>query len=770
MPSWASTAMAELPEDVHADTLLAQALGWLEPRSGGLVPSIETSTTYKRDPAMGRDEGIWYSRPENPCYHQVEALLARLEGAEAALVTASGTACMAMVVEALKSGDHVLLPRVSYGGLHFMATDMANHWGIRFDWYEAGDLDAMRAAMRPGETKVLWVEAPSNPELIVPDIAACAAIAHDASARLVVDSTFMPPPYFRPLTLGADIVLHSATKFLNGHSDVVAGTIATARVDDWWRHVEHMRFRSGAVLGPFETWLMLRGMRTLHLRMAKAEANAQTLAEHLADHPRVRRVCYPGLPSHPTHALAKRQMNGFGAMLAFEVDGDVDGAAAVWRSTKVFKNATSLGGPESLIEHRHRSDGFASPVPPAMLRLSIGLEDAEDLIADLDQALGGAPVNRAWGRETKLAQGLGWTAAPHGSVVLPLHMATTYATDPANYGKPYAYGRDQNPTFEQPEALLADLEGAAEAKLFASGMAAAAAVFQALSSGDHVVVQDSLYWGVRGMVKALPAAWGVEVDWFPTGNLNALGGALRPGRTKVVWLESPANPTMTVTDIAAACAMAREAGAVSVVDNTFATPLLTRPLELGADIVMHSATKYLNGHSDVIAGVLACREAGPLWQRIAAIRHQAGAVLGPFEAWLLMRGLRTLEPRVQRACESAMAIARHVDGDDRVEAVLYPGLPGFPGHDLARRQMAGGFGGMLSIRVRSGEAAARRVWPRFRVFKTATSLGGVESLVEHRATVEGADSPVPRDLLRLSVGAEHIDDLIADLDHALAGA
>jgi len=763
-------SVAELPEDCHTDTLLAQALGWLEPRSGGVVPSIETATTYKRDPARPIDEGIWYSRPDNPCYRQVEALLARLEGAEAALVTASGTASMAMVVEALRSGDRVALPRVAYGGLHFMATDMANHWGIGFDWYEAGDLDAMRAAVMPGATKVLWVEAPSNPELIVPDIAACAAIAHEGGARLVVDSTFMPPPFFRPLTLGADIVLHSATKFLNGHSDVVAGAIATARVDDWWRHVEHMRFRSGAVLGPFETWLLLRGMRTLHLRMAKAEGNAQALAEHMVRHPRVRRVCYPGLAGHPTHDLAKRQMTGFGAMLAFEVDGDADAAAAVWGATKVFKNATSLGGPESLIEHRHRSDGYASPVPPSMLRLSVGLEDAADLIADLDQALGGAPANRAWGRGTKLAQGLGWTAEPHGAVVLPLHMATTYATDPDSYGKPYAYGRDQNPTFEQPEALLADLEGAAEARLFASGMAAAAAVFQALGTGDHVVIQDSLYWGVRGMVKTLPAAWGVEVDWFPTGNLNALGAALRPGATKVVWLESPANPTMSVTDIAAATTMAREAGAVSVVDNTFATPLLTRPLALGADIVMHSATKYLNGHSDVIAGALACREVGPLWQRIAAIRHQAGAVLGPFEAWLLMRGLRTLEPRVARACESAMAIARHLQGHGAVEAVLYPGLPDFPGHDLAARQMVGGFGGMLSIRVRGGEAAARRVWSRFRVFKIATSLGGVESLVEHRATVEGPDSPVPRDLLRLSVGAEHVDDLLADLDRALAGA
>jgi cystathionine gamma-synthase len=761
--------MADLPENVHSDTLLAQALGWLEPMSGGVVPAIEMATTYKRDPAYERDEGIWYSRPENPTYWQVEALLARLEGAEAALVTGSGTASMAMVVEALKSGDHVLLPEVGYGGLHFMATDMANHWGIVFENYPAGDLNAMAAMVRPGQTKILWVEAPSNPELIVPDIAACAGIAHDAGARLVVDATFMPPPLFQPLKLGADIVLHSAMKYLNGHSDVVAGTIATAKADDWWRHVEHMRFRSGAVLGPVEAWLLLRGMRTLHLRMEKAQANAVALATFLADHPKVSRVLYPGLPDHPSHDLARRQMAGFGAMLAFEVKGDVHDAAGVWRGTKLIKNATSLGGPETLIEHRHVSDGYTSPVPPCMLRLSVGQEDAADLIDDLDRALGRAGSNRAQGRATKLAQGLCWESRPHAGVVLPIHLASTYATDPSAYGKPYAYGRDQNPTGEQPEAVIADLEGAAEAKLFGSGMAAAAAVFQALSAGDHVVIQDSLYWGVRGMVKALPTAWGITTDWFATGDIDALRAAIRPGETRVVWLESPANPNMTVTDIAAACALAREAGAVSVVDNTFATPLLTRPLDLGADIVMHSATKYLNGHSDIIAGVLACREATPFWQRIAAIRHQAGAILGPFEAWLLMRGLRTLDLRVARACESAMVIARHLEGHAGVDAVLYPGLESFPGHEIAARQMSGGFGGMLSIRVAGGEAAARRIWSRFKVFKIATSLGGVESLVEHRATVEGPDSPVPVDLLRLSVGIEHVGDLIADLDRALAG-
>jgi cystathionine gamma-synthase len=271
-------------------------------------------------------------------------------------------------------------------------------------------------------------------------------------------------------------------------------------------------------------------------------------------------------------------------------------------------------------------------------------------------------------------------------------------------------------------------------------------------------------------LKGLVVNWGIEVDWFPSGDLEALKAKLRPGITRLVWIETPANPAMTLTDIAAAAAMAHAAGALLAADNTFATPLITRPIALGADIAMHSATKYLNGHSDVVAGALVTAKDDAFWQRVAAVRHLAGAILGPFEAWLLMRGMRTLHLRVARAGTNAQALAAHLEGHAAVEQVLYPGLASFAGHDLATRQMSGGFGGMLSIRIKDGEAAAKRVWAAFRLFKTATSLGGVESLVEHRASVEDASSTVAKDLLRLSVGIEHIDDLIADMDRALAAA
>ena len=368
---------------------------------------------------------------------------------------------------------------------------------------------------------------------------------------------------------------------------------------------------------------------------------------------------------------------------------------------------------------------------------------------------------------TLAAQALGWIDDETRAIVAPIHPSTTYIRDADNqYRSGRIYARADNPTFDQAEATLAALEGAAAALVFSSGMAAATAVFQALAPGDHVVVPNVMYWSLRNWLTGFARQWGLEVDTVDMSDLEAVASAMRPS-TKLVWIETPANPLWTITDIAAVCAMAHARGATVAVDSTVATPVLTQPLALGADIVMHSATKYLNGHSDVIAGALATRQDTPLWQRIRTLRAQLGGVLGPFEAWLLARGMRTLFPRVDVACRSAQEIAERLASHSGVAEVLYPGLPSFAGHELAKRQMRGGFGGMLSIRVRGGEAAAIAAAARVRVWKRATSLGGVESLVEHRASVEGAGTPVPADLLRLSVGIEDTGDLIADLEQAL---
>ena len=378
--------------------------------------------------------------------------------------------------------------------------------------------------------------------------------------------------------------------------------------------------------------------------------------------------------------------------------------------------------------------------------------------------------------ESIAAQALGWVDGTTRAIAPPIHTSTTFIRDPDNqYRSGRIYARDHNPTFEQAEAVLTALEGGHASLLFASGMAAATAVFQALAPGDHVLAPKVMYWSLRNWLMTFATHWGLRVEFIDMADPDGVRRAVQPGRTRLVWIETPANPLWTITDIAAICEIAHAAGAVVAVDSTTATPVLTRPLELGADIVMHSATKYLNGHSDVIAGTLTTREDSAIWLRIKAVRAQFGGVLGPFEAWLLTRGMRTLFPRVRTACTSAQRIAGHFAQHPRILEVLYPGLPSFRGHATASKQMRGGFGGMLSIRIRgsdnghvSGEAAAIATAAHVQLWKRATSLGGVESLVEHRASIEGTGTPVPADLLRLSVGIEDPGDLIADLESALS--
>ena len=371
--------------------------------------------------------------------------------------------------------------------------------------------------------------------------------------------------------------------------------------------------------------------------------------------------------------------------------------------------------------------------------------------------------------ETRVAQALGEIDPVTGALAPSISLSTNFEQAPdGSYHQGRVYSRADNPTYEQAERMLAMLEGASGGCiLFSSGMAAAIAVFQSLVPGDHVVVARMLYWGVRKWLAEFGMTWGLDVEFVDTSDLDAVKAALRPGKTRLVWVETPANPTWDICDLAAISALAHAAGARVAVDNTVPTPVLTRPIELGADIVVHSATKYLNGHSDVLAGAVLSARNDPFWQRIRSWRRTAGAVPGAVEVWLLVRGMRTLFLRVRRASDSALAVARHFESHPALGAVLYPGLPSHPGHAIAARQMTGGFGGMLSIRVAGGVERARAVLAAVEVFKRATSLGGVESLIEHRSSMEGPSSPVPDDLLRLSIGIESPEDLIADLEAAL---
>lgn len=356
-----------------------------------------------------------------------------------------------------------------------------------------------------------------------------------------------------------------------------------------------------------------------------------------------------------------------------------------------------------------------------------------------------------------------------GAIVPAIQSSTTFSRDENYkvYGD-FTYGRDGNPTHVPAEKVLQELEKGTDAKLFASGMAACTAVFDTVNSGAHIIAPTIMYHGGQTWLRRLAQKRNVELTLIDQSDLTNLEKAIRPGQTELVWIETPANPTWDICDIKRAAEIAHGAGACLCVDSTVATPVTTQPLTLGADIVFHSASKYLNGHSDVLAGALVTRQCDERWEEIGHIRKHVGGILGAFETWLLLRGMRTLFVRVEHASKSALTFARHFEHHPKIDVVLYPGLESHSGHDTAKSQMTNGFGGMLSLRVKGGAEAAIKIATSTKLFIPATSLGGVESLIEHRASVEGPDSIVPKNLLRVSIGIEHTEDLIADMEQALA--
>ena len=372
---------------------------------------------------------------------------------------------------------------------------------------------------------------------------------------------------------------------------------------------------------------------------------------------------------------------------------------------------------------------------------------------------------------TRLAHAGGPADPATGAVVPPIQPATTFQRD-ADYELVggYVYGRYSHPTAELVEDLAAVLDGGTAALAFSSGMSAFVNLFETVPSGSHVVAQTVMYHGGLEWLRRLADRRGVALSLFDPSDLNSLVSAIRPGQTELVWAETPANPTWDVVDIRAAAKIVHGAGALLCVDSTGAPPVTTRPLELGADLVFHSATKYFNGHSDVSAGLLVASVVDQRWADLQSVRRLSGTILAPFEAWLLLRGMRTMDVRFARSSGNAMEIANRFSDHRAIEAVLYPGLPSHPGHDIACRQMTNGFGGMLSLLVEGGAERAKRVAACTNLIVPATSLGGVETLIEHRASVEGPESSVAPNLLRISVGIEDVADLIADLEQALDSA
>jgi cystathionine gamma-synthase len=353
-----------------------------------------------------------------------------------------------------------------------------------------------------------------------------------------------------------------------------------------------------------------------------------------------------------------------------------------------------------------------------------------------------------------------------GAVMPPIHLSTTFARgENGEYRAEFEYIRESNPTRAALEKMVAALEGGAEAMAFASGMAATTAMIQALDPSDHVIAPLDEYFGTTSVLRDTFARWGLAISFVDMTDLAQVQEAVQPN-TKLILVETPSNPTLRITDIAAVAEIAHAAGARCACDNTWASPVLQRPFTLGVDVVMHSTTKYLGGHSDVLGGALVVKKQDEFSERLRTLQGQTGAVPSPFDCWLVLRGIRTLAYRMRGHCDNAEQLATFLAQHPQVEAVHYPGLASHPGHAIAARQMARS-GGMLSFQVRGDEAAALAVARRVRIFTNATSLGGPESLIEHRASVEGPQTRAPANLLRVSVGLEHPDDLIADLDQAL---
>jgi len=368
------------------ETLAVHAGGEPDETTGAVVPPIHLATTFRHGPAGERVAGYEYQRESNPTQDRLETALAALENGAGALCFGSGMAAMAGLLESLPAGSHVLIPTDCYTGLRALSAEFLPERGIHASAVDMADLDAVQAALRP-ETKLVWAETPSNPQLRVSDIAALAALAHGHGALLACDNTFATPVLQRPLELGADVVMHSTTKYLGGHSDVMGGALVFARRDDLYGRVFHRRHVTGGILAPFSAWLILRGCRSLPARMAWHCANARALAEMLVAHPAVEAVHYPGLASHPGHAVAARQMRDAGGMLSFRLRGGREAALAVAGALELAINATSLGGPETLVEHRASIEGANAVSPANLLRVSVGLEHREDLLADFSQAL-----------------------------------------------------------------------------------------------------------------------------------------------------------------------------------------------------------------------------------------------------------------------------------------------------------------------------------------------------------------------------------------------
>ncbi|VEN34968.1 unnamed protein product [Callosobruchus maculatus] len=676
-----------------------------------VVPPIVTSTTFKQN-GPAEYEKYDYSRSANPTREVLEGVLAKLDNAKYALAFSSGLGATTALLGMLNSGDHIIVGDDIYGGTNRLLNKVISRFSIKMTFTDLTDINNLEKAIEPN-TKLIWLESPTNPTMKVVDLRAAAAVAKKHNIYLTVDNTFLTPYLQRPLDLGADLTIYSISKYINGHADVIMGSIATNN-EEIFTKMKFLQNAMGIVPAPFDCYQVNRGLKTLALRMQKHKENARLV----------------GLPSHPQHELFKKQTSGHSGTFSIYLKGGLEESKIFLKALKIFSIASSLGGYESLIGLPCLMTHASIPpelkkkfgISDSLIRLSVGLEDPEDLIADLDQALRKLFLfvllyNRKLELVTIMGEEHGYLPFPKSiktlcvhntdapkrqtckEIMAPIFTSNMCSLESAGGPSQIVKGRLQNPTRSVLESLVKKLCNTKYGLCYASGIGAISAVFGLLKSGDHLLCSDDVYGGTCKALLQVSPNFGLCTSFVDLCDIKSLPDHIRP-ETKLIWAENPTNPTLKVVDLCALTKIAKERNLLLAVDNTFLSPYLQRPADFGVDLVVNSVTKYMNGHSDVIMGAV-CTNSEDLYKKLKFIQERV-----------------------------------YIKGDLN---------------------------------------ATHKFIDNLKLFVHAVSLGGYESLVQIPTLLSHGDTPkelkeatcLTDNLIRVTVGLEYIGDLIEDFEQAL---
>ena len=847
--------------DFGFDTRQVHAGARPDPNTGArAVPIFQTTSFVFEDSESAaayfdlKEYGNTYSRIMNPTVAAFEERIASLEGGCGAVGFASGMAAQAAALfTMLEPGDHVVSSTVLYGGTMNQFREHLHKMSVEVTWVNPDELDEWRQAVQDN-TKLFYGETIGNPSGNVLDIEAVAAIAHEHDIPLMIDNTFASPYLCRPIEWGADIVVESATKFICGHGTSIGGVVVESGQFNWSNgrfpviaepsRAYHglafhdtfgmygylMKLRSetlrdlGGAMSPLNAFLFLQGMETLSVRMDRHVANAKVVAEYLDQHDMVSNVMYPSIEGSKYYALANKYIpKGAGAVFSFELKGGRQAGQDFINGLTLWSHLANVGDTKSLVihpastTHRQLSDDelVAAGIGQGTIRLSVGIEHIDDLIWDLDQgflAVENKDVDnsRDFGFDTRQVHAGAQPDPNTGASVVPIFQTTSFVFEDlesaADYfdlkENGYTYSRLANPTVAAFEERIASLEGGCGAVGFASGMAAqAAALFTMLEPGDHVVSSTVLYGGTMNQFREHLHKMSVEVTWVNPDELDEWRQAVQDN-TKLFYGETIGNPSGNVLDIEAVAAIAHEHDIPLMIDNTFASPYLCRPIEWGADIVVESATKFICGHGTSIGGVvvesgqfnwsngrfpviaepsrayhgLAFHDTFGMYGYLMKLRSETlrdlGGAMSPLNAFLFLQGMETLSVRMDRHVANAKVVAEYLDQHDMVSNVMYPSIEGSKYYALANKYIPKGAGAVFSFELKGGRQAGQDFINGLTLWSHLANVGDTKSLVIHPASTthrqlsddELVAAGIGQGTIRLSVGIEHIDDLIWDLD------